>query len=171
MPHFSILDPELHTPERLIWACPFLFTAICAIASRYYFKRNIYYLAMEFARDAAGEALTEPSKSVDVVQAFLLLAVYPVPERKWSEDRSGLFVGVAFRMAVELGLNQPLPADYNERESLNRTRTWLNCFCVDVSYATQFGKMPMISFSDYLVRNSRNWHRSSPLISPFDLHL
>lgn len=26
-PYFSILDPDLHTAERLIWTCPFLFTA------------------------------------------------------------------------------------------------------------------------------------------------
>jgi transcriptional regulatory protein LEU3 len=52
---------------------------------------------MEFAKDAAGKALTESSKSVDIVQAFLLLAVYPVPKRKWSDDRSWLLMGVAFR--------------------------------------------------------------------------
>jgi hypothetical protein len=54
-------------------------------------------LAIEFAKDAAGKALTEPTKSVDIVQGFLLLAVYPVPKRKWTEDRSWLFMGVAFR--------------------------------------------------------------------------
>lgn len=74
-------------------------------------------------------------------------------------------------MAIEIGLNQPLPVGCNERESLNRTRTWLNCFCVDASYATQFGKMPMIPLNDHLARNSRNWYRSSVLISPFDIHL
>jgi hypothetical protein len=72
-------------------------TQVCAIASRYYSRRNIYCLAIEFAKDAAGKALTEPTKSVDIVQGFLLLAVYPVPKRKWTEDRSWLFMGVAFR--------------------------------------------------------------------------
>jgi transcriptional regulatory protein LEU3 len=52
---------------------------------------------MEFAKDAAGKALTEPSKSVDIVQAFLLLAVYPVPKRKWCDDKSWLLMGVAVR--------------------------------------------------------------------------
>ncbi|KIM80774.1 hypothetical protein PILCRDRAFT_822045 [Piloderma croceum F 1598] len=170
-PFFSILDPDLHTPERLIWTSPFLFTTICAVASRYYPKRNIYYLAMEFAKDAAGKALTESSKSVDIVQAFLLLAVYPVPKRKWSDDRSWLLMGVAFRMAIELGLNQPFPPGCDERESLNRTRTWLICFCVDGSYATQFGKMAMIPLNDHLARNSRHWYQSSALTSPFDIHL
>jgi transcriptional regulatory protein LEU3 len=75
------------------------------------------------------------------------------------------------RMAIEIGLNQPLPAGCDERASLNRTRTWLNCFYVDVSYATQLGKMPMISRHDHLARTSQNWYRSSALSSPFDIHL
>ena len=70
---------------------------VCAIASRYYDRRNIYSLAMEFAKYEAGKALTEPSKSIDIVQGFLLLAVYPEPKRKWSDDRSWLFMGIAFR--------------------------------------------------------------------------
>jgi transcriptional regulatory protein LEU3 len=74
-------------------------------------------------------------------------------------------------MAFELGLNQPLPPGCDERECLNRTRTWLTCFCVNGSYATQFGKMSMIPLNDQLARNSRNWYRSSPLICPFDIHL
>ena len=74
-------------------------------------------------------------------------------------------------MAIELGLNQPFPPGCDERESLNRTRTWLICFCVDGSYATQFGKMAMIPLNDHLARNSRHWYQSSALTSPFDIHL
>jgi transcriptional regulatory protein LEU3 len=75
------------------------------------------------------------------------------------------------RMAIELGLNQPFPPGCDERECLNRTRTWLICFCVDGSYATQFGKMAMIPLNDHLARNSRHWYQSSALTSPFDIHL
>jgi transcriptional regulatory protein LEU3 len=75
------------------------------------------------------------------------------------------------RMATELGLNQPPPPDCDEREALNRTRTWLNCYCVDGSHATQFGKLPMLSLDDYLARTSRNWYKESPLNTPYDVHL
>jgi len=171
-PFFSILDPELHTPEKLIWTCPFLFTVICAVSSRYYEERpGLYLMAMNFARDAAGRALIDGSKSVDVCQAYLLMAVYPVPKKKWAEDRSWLLMGVAIRMAIELELNQPPPSTCNERESLNRTRTWLNCYCVDGSHAIQFGKMPMLRLDDYLARHSRQWYKSSSMNLPFDVHL
>lgn len=74
-------------------------------------------------------------------------------------------------MATELELNQPPPPTCDEREALNRTRTWLNCYCVDGSHATQFGKIPMLSLDDYIARNSREWYRSSPLNTPYDVHL
>ena len=145
---------------------------------------------MDFARDAAGRSLIEGAKSVDVCQAYLLMAVYPVPKKKWAEDRSWLLMGLAIRcefihcllihgtmtppndsMAIELELHQPPPSTCNERESLNRTRTWLNCYCVDGSHAIQFGKMPMLRLDDYMARNSRHWYKSSFMNIPFDIHL
>ncbi|KDR81549.1 hypothetical protein GALMADRAFT_134980 [Galerina marginata CBS 339.88] len=171
-PYFSILDQNYHTPQKLIWNSPFLFTVLCAVASRYYSARpNMYSLAMEFARDCAGKGLVEGDRSVEVCQAYLIMAVYPMPKKKWIEDRSWLLMGVAIRMAIELGLNQPPPPSCDEREALNRTRTWLNCYCVDGSHAIQFGKMPMLPPDDYLARNSRHWYKSSALNTPFDVHL
>jgi len=126
---------------------------------------------MEFARDFAGKALVEGYRGVDVCQAYLIMAVYPVPKKKWAEDRSWLLMGVAIRMAIELELNQPPPTTCDEREALDRVRTWLNCYCVDGSHAIQFGKMPMLHLDDYLARNSSNWHCSSPFNTQFDVHL
>ncbi|KAF4614734.1 hypothetical protein D9613_003000 [Agrocybe pediades] len=171
-PYFSLLDQNYHTPERLIRTCPFLFTVICAVASRYYSARpKLYTLAMEFARDCAGKGLIEGHRSIDVCQAYLIMAVYPVPKKRWAEDKSWLLMGVAIRMAIELELNQPPPPTCDTREALNRMRTWLNCFCVDGSHAIQFGKLPMLRLDDYLARNSRDWYKSSPLNTAFDVHL
>ncbi|PFH54414.1 hypothetical protein AMATHDRAFT_53408 [Amanita thiersii Skay4041] len=169
---FSILDPDLHTPGRLLRLSPFLFTVICAVASRHYTTRpGLYHLAMTFARDAAGRALVDGSKSVEICQAYLLLAVYPVPKKKWTDDRSWILMGVAIRMAIELKLDQPPPESCDMPERMNRVRTWLNCYCADGSHAIQFGKMPMLRLDDYLARNSRFWFRSSPQQLPYDVHL
>lgn len=171
-PFFSILDETLHTPNHLIRSSPFLFTVVCATSSRYYTARpDVYNLAMDFARDAAGKGLIEGKQSVDTCQAYLLMSVYPVPTKKWVEDRSWLLMGVAIRMAMELKLNQPPPDGLPEREKLNRVRTWLNCYCADGSHAIQFGKMPMLRLDDYLARSSTLWYRSSSLNSPLDVHL
>ncbi|KAF5391352.1 hypothetical protein D9757_002023 [Collybiopsis confluens] len=171
-PFFSILDSEMHTSAKLIWTCPFLFTVICSTASRYCpSKPGLYSLAKDFAREAAGKALVDGSKSVDICQAYLLLGVYPSPKKKWAEDRSWLLMGVAIRMAQELGLHLPPPSDCEEREALNRTRTWLNCYCVDGSHAIQFGKKPMLSLDDFMARTSQDWYRSSHMNTPYDVHL
>ncbi|KAJ7774748.1 fungal-specific transcription factor domain-containing protein [Mycena metata] len=172
-PYFSLLDPDLHGhPANLIWSSPFLFTVICATASRFYTRNpNLYPIAHAFARDAAAAALIDGSIGLDICQAYLILGVYPVPKKKFADDRSWLFMGVAIRMAIEIGLNQPAPPQCEERESLNRTRTWLNCYCVDASHALQLGKMPMLSLDDYVARNSGDWYRSSKLNGPFDVHL
>ena len=49
------------------------------------------------ARDAAAEALISGPQTVETVQALLILAVYPVPKKKWIEDKSWLFMGAALR--------------------------------------------------------------------------
>ncbi|KAF9453200.1 hypothetical protein P691DRAFT_801540 [Macrolepiota fuliginosa MF-IS2] len=171
-PFFSVLDPELHTAENLIWCCPFLFTVMCAVASRYYVSRpDVYPLAMDFARDIAGQMLVEGNQSIDVCQAYLIMAVYPTPRKRWTEDRSWLLMGVAIRMAMELGLNQPPPPTCNDRQKLNRIRTWLNCYCVDGSHAIQFGKMPMVRLDDFVARTSQDWYKSSSMNTAFDVHL
>ncbi|KAF8921372.1 hypothetical protein CPB85DRAFT_1372495 [Mucidula mucida] len=151
-PFFSILDQELHTPAALIWTCPFLFTVICSTAARYYASRpTLYSSAQDFARDASAKSLIEGPRTIDVCQAYLLMALYPPPKKKWEEDRRWILMGVAI--------------------SLNRTRTWLNCFCVDGSHSIQFGKMPMIRLDDHMALHSQNWYCSSPMNQPFDVHL
>ncbi len=54
---------------------------------------------MRYARQAAGEALIGGRKSVEVVQAYILLALYPVPCRRWEDDRSWVYLGLAIRFA------------------------------------------------------------------------
>jgi hypothetical protein len=52
---------------------------------------------MHYAQLAAGTALISGQKSVEVVHGYLLLALYPVPVKRWEEDRSWLYLGLAIR--------------------------------------------------------------------------
>ena len=71
---------------------------VCAIASRYYTERpELYARVMHYAQLAAGTALISGQKSVEMVQAYILLSLYPVPFRKWEDDRRWLFLGLAIR--------------------------------------------------------------------------
>ncbi|ELU36818.1 fungal specific transcription factor domain-containing protein [Rhizoctonia solani AG-1 IA] len=138
----SVLDPGLHTSARaVLWRCPFLFTVVIAIAARDY-KPEQYPILMQEAKTMAGLALTTWSKSIEIVQAFVLLATFPPPSRRWDEDRTWLYLGYATRMAGDLQLNRPadrpFPSEMAEREHLNRIRTcqsWNS-----VSAAAKLGK-------------------------------
>lgn len=151
-----ILDPRLHTPEKTLYRSSFLFTVVCAIASRYHPSRTtLYPILMNFARLAAGTAIISGRKSLEACQAYILLSQYPMPARRWSEDRSWMYLGCAIRMATDLNLHHPpvleggepavtistiMETEWQSREILNRTRCWLGCFNADKAMSTQFGK-------------------------------
>ncbi|CAK5274670.1 unnamed protein product, partial [Mycena citricolor] len=182
-PFVALLDPKLHTPASTFARCPFLFTVICAISSRYYpEKSEIYPIAMHFAKHSAANALIDGWKSVELCQAYILMSIFAVPARKWEEDRSWLYTGLAIRLATDLNLHQVpsskafikgkgVEREMNEREILNRTRVWMICFNLDRSTATQFGKPSTIK-EDYILRHgSDDWYKKSPYNSTFDVHM
>ncbi|KAF8631666.1 hypothetical protein AX17_005067 [Amanita inopinata Kibby_2008] len=175
-PFLSLLDPILHTPASTFARCPFLFTVICAVSSRYYSKKSeIYPIAMHFAKHSAANALIDGWKSVELCQAYILMTVYAVPARRWEEDRTWLYAGLAIRIATDLNLHQVSSAnkpqsERQEREALNRTRTWIVCYNLDRSTATQFGKPATIK-EDHIIRNTKEWYKKSKYNHPYDLHM
>lgn len=143
---------------------------------------------MDIALDLAGETLTTGYQSIETVQAFLLLAVYPIPQKKLAEDRSWLYIGVAIRyahssvllvhyrgrlrrMAQELELDKA-PLGNDERQNVNRLRTWLFCFTAELSHATQFGKTSMLNgdHRQLLYDTTRKLYKFSTC-SPYDMGL
>jgi hypothetical protein len=55
---------------------------------------------MHFAKSAAANALVDGRKSVELCQAYILMSIYAVPARRWEEDRSWLYAGLAIRCAL-----------------------------------------------------------------------
>ena len=72
---------------------------VCAIALRYSEKPEVYPIAMHFAKSAALSALVDGWKSVELCQASIAMSIYAVPARRWEEDRSWLYAGLAIRCA------------------------------------------------------------------------
>ncbi|KAJ7124189.1 hypothetical protein C8R44DRAFT_980593 [Mycena epipterygia] len=177
-PFVGLLDPVLHTPASTFARCPFLFTVVCAISSRYYpEKSEIYPIAMHFAKHAAATALIDGWKSVELCQAYILMSMYTAPTRKWEEDPSWLYAGLAIRLAMDLNLHQVISiqarngSEEQERERLNCTRVWITCFNLDRGTATQFGK-PLTIKEDYILRHGNDdWYKKSPYNSMYDVHM
>ena len=85
-------------------------------------------------------------------------------------------VFILHSIATDLNLHHPNTVqpqnEQHAREILNRMRTWLNCFNLDRSYSSQYGKAPIISNTDYIASHSEFWWKSSPYNLPgFDIHL
>jgi len=83
---------------------------------------------------------------------------------------------VSPRIATDLNLHIPIkekPRDERQaREALNRTRIWLNCFNLDRSTGSQYGKPPIISNADYVANHSTEWYKTSQFnIEHFDIHI
>ncbi|EJT98211.1 hypothetical protein DACRYDRAFT_71277 [Dacryopinax primogenitus] len=174
-PVLAIFDPAIHTPAHVYGRCPFLFTVVCAIASRYYRDRpELYQIAMHLARTSAATSLINRWKSLEICQAYILMSVYSLPAKRWEEDRSWLYLGLAIRMATDLNLHVPVttkaPDEVTEREILNRYRTWQICFNLDRSAATQLGR-PTAIREDYIIRHSANFYKRSKYNHPYDIHL
>ncbi|GJJ14439.1 hypothetical protein Clacol_008703 [Clathrus columnatus] len=98
-----------------------------------------------------------------------------MPARKWEEDRSWVYLELAIRIALDLNLYEPLPqesltTEKYERESLNRTRAWLNCYNLDCSMSTLLGRPPMVN-EFFVVNNAAEWYQRSPYNHSYDIHL
>jgi hypothetical protein len=68
--------------------------------------------------------------------------------------------------ALEMGLDQnPWPVGYDEREAMNRRRTWSCCVFVDAMYSKK----------DVITHNHTNqvacgWYDGSAFVLPYDVH-
>jgi hypothetical protein len=118
-PLFLHLDPNVHTPNFLRVNSPFLITAIAAVAASYDPESGLLAPRLEeHAHHLASRAFAQGEKSVEVVQAFLVMVHWAsCPSDDWLGDRSWMYQGQAMRLACEIRLD--LPPD---RELLNMYR-------------------------------------------------
>ena len=85
--HYLNLNPGLYVD---------LHVSVCALALRYCTKTpHLHEFTMDVVRDAITGTLENCLKTIETCQAYILLALYPVPQKKWTEDRRWLIVGVA----------------------------------------------------------------------------
>ncbi|KIP08045.1 hypothetical protein PHLGIDRAFT_127288 [Phlebiopsis gigantea 11061_1 CR5-6] len=173
----NLLDPIIYTTSHLIERSPFLFTTICAIASRFYTQKpTMYRSALHHALLEAGNALIGGPKTVDNVYAYILLALYPSPVDRGEQERSWIYLGVAIQIARDLGLDRPVgrvpTTGAQAILARNRTRAWLFCFNLDRWMGLLHGADLIISSADYAVGLMEDWWSTLDDNSrTFDVHL
>ncbi|KAL0578178.1 hypothetical protein V5O48_003809 [Marasmius crinis-equi] len=172
----SLIDPVLYTPQRTLHRSPLLFTVICTIASRFYTRKSeLYSQLVRQAQDIAGTICFTGQKNVEMSMAFVLMSLYPAPFEHFEDSRSCMYLEIAIRIATELNLCLPPTVkplnEVHAREQLNRTRVWINCFNLDRSMSSQYGRRPIISSGDYISNHvERWWSLSDYNIKNFDIH-
>lgn len=126
---------------------------------------------MPYARNLASEMISKGYKSIEIVQAYLLLTFYNTPSERFEDDRTWTYSGLAIRMAVELALwrNPKPPPDLDEEsrsnfvmEVANRERTWMYISITDRSISTQTGRPPTLRLGDF-ERNIQQWAMREPI--------
>jgi len=175
-PYLSLLDEAIHSAASVMRRCPFLFTVVCALSSRYYKPRpGLYTLAIHFAKAAAASAFIDGWKCVEMCQAYLMLTAYATPTQRYEDSRSGFYSGIATRLARELGLDRDSDVraldERHERELLNRRRTWMICSIVDGSTSLETGKEPGVGKDRELSSNATRWCSASRYQHQFDADL
>lgn len=163
----AMFDLQLHSFEFVRMTSSFLLTTICFIASMFDMESGPLSnkLEVHIHKIILPAILTQDYRSVEIVQAFVLLAYYHPQVTTLSKDRSWLFIGYASRIGWELGMNtsmqNALSRFPNDLELIkrvrNRERTWLNVWIAEMALCELMGMAPMMRF-DTMVISSSSWH-------------
>ncbi|KAJ3850230.1 fungal-specific transcription factor domain-containing protein [Lentinula lateritia] len=174
--HSNLLDRNFHTPSLVCSRSPFLLTTICAIASKFYLEKpELHPRLTELSKKLAFSVPAKGYKSVEIVQAYLLLTMWGVGAvERYEQDKTWLLLGMAIRMATDLNLHRKTAVNSQDTqeghardiEVHNRERTWILCFCLDRSHSALLGKPHTIK-EDFIIRNADVWCRS-PVAIPSD---
>ncbi|KIY71047.1 hypothetical protein CYLTODRAFT_346620 [Cylindrobasidium torrendii FP15055 ss-10] len=158
--HVNVLDRDFHTASLVCSRSPFLLTTICAIASKFYTEKpELYGQLMEISRKLAFSVPSQGYKSVEIVQAYLLLTLWGCGAvERFEMDKTWMLLGMAIRMATDLSLHRKIALGAEEdipnreAEIQNRERTWILCFALDRSLSATMGK-PYTIREDSIIRS------------------
>ncbi|PWN86780.1 hypothetical protein FA10DRAFT_263047 [Acaromyces ingoldii] len=117
--HLCILDPTLYTPTMTLKRSVFLYTCICAIASRYYespllrkrlrtrpAEQQLYHTLSNICERLASVCVFQGHKSVEIAQGLALLCLWRRPCQRFDFDNAWTFSGLARCMATDLDLQR-----------------------------------------------------------------
>ena len=113
--HINVLDRDFHTPSLVCSRSPFLLTtskqiyislrprihpiAVCATASKFYTEKpELYGRLTEIVRKLAFSVPAQGYKSVEIVQAYLILTLWGCGAvERFEQDKTWLLLGMAIR--------------------------------------------------------------------------
>ncbi|ABN65662.2 predicted protein [Scheffersomyces stipitis CBS 6054] len=103
-------------------------------------------------------------RSTHVIQALIILSIWPLPNEKVLDDCSYRFIGLAKNLSLQLGLHRggEFIQEFSRTQvSLGpdaerwRTRSWIAVFFCEQFWSSVLGLPPSINTTDYLLENAR----------------
>lgn len=142
-----------------------LFWTVMLTASLSEPSPNLYLSLASLIKQLAIETCwIRTPRSTHVIQALIILSVWPLPNEKVLDDCSYRFVGLAKNLSLQLGLHRGgefilefsrTQASLGPDSDLWRTRSWLAVFFCDHFWSSALGLPPSIKTTDYLLENAR----------------
>ena len=181
----SVLDPKLHTFDYVRRRSHGLLSAICVLATKFMPQASFGVLTRELDNHVRKVILPavmlEGYRSVELVQALIILAAHHPTTSNLVGDRSWVYLGHAIRMGAELDMNSKMaselarnsshrnaqddtdPRSRSSEEEIqrilrNRERAWLNLFLFEVSLSAHTGRRPTLGV-DPIVLSCDSWHK------------
>ena len=154
------------SPQTVYEKCPLLFWVICAIASS---TRTMLQLQPGIEA-MISQVVINPPRSVEVVQALLLLCLWPFPFGSTLSDPSFLYCGLATQLGLQIGLHRPtLSQEFSSRQQVLevedsvRQSTWVACYVVNQMQAGRLG-VPFSIQPDYSLLRTLEAQELSPVL-------
>jgi len=107
-PFLPFLDP-LQSPDHYYKSCPSLFWAIVGVASRRYQEdTTLFTVLSEWVMKLIWTEISTCLHKISTVQAILLVALWPFPTAKSTNDTSVILSSIAITSSMNIGLHRPL---------------------------------------------------------------
>lgn len=164
----AYFDPRLCTFEYLQSRSQSLLSIICLTMARV--EPNYEHIASrleQHVHQTLYPAISSSGfRSVEIVQALLLLAAFEPPTEDVREDKSWSLLSHAARVASEINLQACMieakdtdhASEADQLQQRHAQRTWINLWLHEFSLAQHTGRQSILAEQD-LFSSCRNWHR------------
>ncbi|QFZ28524.1 putative transcriptional regulatory protein [Clavispora lusitaniae] len=163
LPFLPILDSR--DANTLFSKSQLLFWTVMLTASLSEPEPTLYMSLSSLIKQLAIETCwIRTPRSTHVIQALIILSIWPLPNEKVLDDCSYRFVGLAKNLSLQLGLHRGgefiqeftrTQVSLGPDSELWRTRSWLAVFFCDQFWSSALGLPPSINTTDYLLENAR----------------
>lgn len=190
----TLLDPKVSTFQHVSKHSALLLTTACALAARFAdhideAEELAKNLDAHIQRTLLPAVLLQGYRSVEIAQAFIIMAAYHANTASLDGDRSWSLLGYGIRIAAELDMNARMQSERQGKQGIqtpavvlpdllgddgarmsaeeqyqrrmrDRERTWCNLWLFENSLSTHMGRRSTLGQDPVILGVGAGWHRA-----------